>query len=176
MMTSPSPIPFIATQYRAFISRPQGSSLLRKTSVLIFLFFSLATSVSAQTPADFTGHWRRQAGSAIQRRLDIEQKGKNLRVKTVETNHEGTRNLEVKYEIGGPETTYTGLDGDKFHSAVRWDGKTLVFEITEHEGGSEIPQKVVWTLSDDSTTLQVDRSSTKSGQTRHSLIKYVREP
>jgi hypothetical protein len=147
-----------------------------KTGALIFLFLSLATSVSAQTRVDFTGHWRRQADSGTQRRLDIELHGKNLRVKTVETNPEGTRDLEVRYEIGGPETTYTGIDGDQFCSAVRWDGKALVFEITEHEGRSEIPQKVVWILSDDSNTLQVDRSSAKSGQTKHSLTKYVREP
>ena len=149
---------------------------MRKASALTILFLCLAISVSAQTPADFSGHWLRQTDSGARRRLDIEQNGKTLRVKTVEANPEGTRNLEVKYEIGGAETTYKGLDGDEFRSTVRWDGKALVFEITEHEGESVVPQKVVWSLSEDSNTLQVDRTSTKSGQTKHSLIKFVREP
>lgn len=146
---------------------------MRMASGLVFL--SLAVSVGAQTP-DFTGHWRRQADSGTQRRLEVEQSGKNLRVKTKETNPQGTRNLEVKYEIGGAETTYTGLDGDEFHSSVHWEGNGLVFDIVEHEDGSVIPQKVIWTLSEDNNTLQVDRTLTKSGQTKHSLTKFVREP
>ncbi len=110
----------------------------------------------------------------MQRHLEIEQNGRNLRVKTVVTSSKGTRNLEVKYEIGGPETSYTGLDGDQFRSAVRWDGNALVFDIIEHEDGSELPQKTVWTLIGDGDVLQVDRTMTKSTKTSHSLTTYVR--
>jgi hypothetical protein len=147
---------------------------MRNVSAIIFLFFAI--SASGQSPADFTGHWLQQTNSGMQRRLDVEQNGQNLRVKTVVTNSQGTRLLDVTYEIGGRETTYTGLDGDEFHSSVHWDDRALVFEIVEHENGSEIPQKTVWTLSEDNQMLQVDRRLTKSGKTTHSLTQYVRQP
>jgi len=147
---------------------------MRSLSALIVLF--LAISVSGQTPTDFTGRWRQQTSSGTQRQLEIEQKDRNLRVKTLLTSSEGTRNLEVRYEIGGPETTYKGLDGDEFGSSVRWDGSsTLVFDTIEREAGSEIPQKAVWTLSADSNTLQVDRL-TNSAKKTHSLTTFVRQP
>jgi len=145
---------------------------MRSLGVFVLLF--LASFVSAQSQSDFTGHWQKKTNSGMQRHLEVEQNGRNLRVKTVLTNSQGTRNLEVKYEIGGPETTYTGLDGDQFRSSVRWDGNTLVFDIVEHEDGSDIPQKTVWTLLGDGDVLQVDRTMTKSGKTTHSLTTYVR--
>ncbi len=142
-------------------------------SLSAFILF-LASFVSGQSLTDFTGHWQEKTNSGMQRHLEIEQNGRNLRVKTVVTNFQGTRNLEVKYEIGGPETTYTGLDGDQFRSSVRWDGNALVFDTIEHEAGSEIPQKTVWTLLGDGDVLQVERTMTKSGRTSHSLTTYVR--
>ena len=145
--------------------------LAYKAIVVLFL----PISVGAQTSPDFTGHWRQQANSKTQRQLEVAQTGGNLRVKTLVTNSDGTRSLEVNYVIGGPETTYTGLDGDEFHSSVRWDAGRLIFDIIEHEGSNEIPQKTVWTLSVDGTTLQVDRQFTKSGKTTHSLSTYLRQ-
>jgi hypothetical protein len=145
---------------------------LRILRVVIVLF--LAVSLSGQTRPDFTGHWRQQTGSKTQRQLDVEQKGQSLSVKTVVTNPDGTRILEVKYVIGGPETTYKGLDGDGFRSSARWDGSSVVFDTIEQEDSNEIPQKMVWTLSADGKALQVDKQVTKSGKTRHSLTTYVR--
>jgi hypothetical protein len=142
-------------------------------SVLVLFF---AISLSGQTPPDFTGHWRQQTNSKTQRQLEVEQKGQNLRVKTVVTSSHGTRNLEVKYVIGGPQTTYTGLDGDEFRSSARWDAGSLVFDTIEHEDSNEIPQKAVWTLSADGHELQVDRQVTKSGKTTRSLTTYIRQP
>jgi len=142
---------------------------MRSLSALIVLF--LAISISGQTPTDFTGRWRQQTNSGTQRQLEVEQKGQNLRVNTVVTNSEGTRNLEVKYDIGGPATTYKGLDGDEFLTSVRWYGSTLVFDTIEHEAVSEILQKAIWTLSADSNTLQVDRQLTKSGNTTQPEIR-----
>ena len=141
-----------------------------------FIVLFLVSSVNGQTATNFTGHWQQKTTSGAQRYLEVEQNGQNLRVKTVVTNAQGTRNLEVKYEIGGPEATYTGLDGDQFRSSVHWEGNALVFDITEHEAGSEIPQKTVWTLLAEGNSLQVDRTVTKSGQTSHSLTKYARQP
>jgi hypothetical protein len=146
---------------------------MRPFTTIVLLF--VAISLGAQTPPDFTGHWR-QTNSKTQRQLEVEQKGQNLRVKTVVTNSDGTRNLEVKYVIGGPKTTYTGLDGDEFRSSVRWESSRLVFDTLEHEGPDEIPQKAVWTLSADGNALQIDRELTKSGKTTHSLTTYSRQP
>ena len=147
---------------------------MRPLSTIVVLF--LALSVSGQTPPDFTGHWRQQTNSKTQHQLEVEQKGQNLRVKTVVTNSDMIRNLEVKYVIGGQETTYTGLDGDEFRTSVRWDASSLVFDTIEREGSNEIPQKAVWTLSADGNALQVDRQFTKSGKTTHSLTTYIRQP
>lgn len=116
-------------------------------SMGVFVFLFLAISVSGQSSTDFTGHWCQGTNSAAQRQLDVEQNGWSLLVKTIIGNSQGTRRLEVKYEIGGPETTYTGLDGDEFRSSVHWDGSALVFETIEHEDGRDIAQKTVWTLS-----------------------------
>jgi hypothetical protein len=147
---------------------------MRALSTIAVLFF--AVSVGGQTSTDFTGRWRQETNSKTQRQLEVEQKGQNLRVKTAVINSEGTRNLEVKYVIGGPETTYTGLDGDEFRSSVRWDASRLVFDTIEQEGANEISQKAVWTLSTDGNALQVDRQITKSGKTTHSLTAYIRQP
>lgn len=147
---------------------------IRALCSIVVLFFAI--SVSGQTPPDFTGHWRQQTNSKTQRELEVEQKGQNLRVKTVVTNSDGTRNLEVKYVIGGPETRYTGLDGDEFRSSVRWDTTGLVFDTIEREGSNEIPQKAVWTLSANGNELQVDRQFTKSGKTTSSSTTYTRQP
>ena len=70
---------------------------MRALSTIAVLF--LAISVSGQTPPDFTGHWRQQTNSKTQRLLEVEQKGQNLRVKTVVTNSDGIRELEVKYAL-----------------------------------------------------------------------------
>jgi hypothetical protein len=147
---------------------------MRALNSIVVLF--LAISVSGQTAPDFTGHWRQQTTSKIQRQLEVEQKGQNLRVKTVVSNSERTRDLEVKYVIGGSETTYKSLDGDEFRSSVRWDARSLVFDTIEQEDANEISQKATWTLSADGNALQVDRQVTKSGKTSHSLTTYVRQP
>jgi hypothetical protein len=146
-----------------------------KPASLAFGVLFVAISLAAQTLTDFSGHWHQETNSGTQRHLEVEENGQTLRVKTVATNSKGTRSLEVKYEIGGTETSYTGLDGDQFRSSVHRDGSALIFEIVEHEAGSDIPQKTVWTLSGDGKTLQVDKVMTKSGQTSHSVTTYVRD-
>jgi hypothetical protein len=136
----------------------------------------LANSVSGQTTPDFTGHWRQETNSKTLRELDIEHKGQHLRVRTVVSTSDRTCKLEVNYVIGGPEATYTGLDGDEFRSSVHWDASRLVFDIVEREDSNEIPQTTVWTLSADGNSLQVDRQITKGGKTTHSAITYTRQP
>jgi hypothetical protein len=148
-------------------------TFVKRVSAFFLLFFAI--SIRGQSATDFAGHWRQETNSATQRQLEIGQDGQALLVKTIITNSQGTRRLEVKYEIGGPQITYTGLDGDQFRSSVHWDGSALVFDTVEHEHGRDIPERTAWTLSADHNALQVDKESTKSGKTVHSLITYVRQ-
>jgi hypothetical protein len=146
-----------------------------KRVLIAIVFWFAAIAAFGRTTPDFTGHWREQTNSKVQRELEVKQKGQNLRVKTVVTNSSGTRNLEVKYAIGGPATIYKGLDSDEFHTSVRWDTSNLIFDTIEHEGLIEIPQKAVWTLSADGNTLQVDRQITRAGKTTQSSTSYLRK-
>jgi hypothetical protein len=139
----------------------------------VLLALLAGISASGQVPPDFTGHWGQNTASGVQRQLDIEQNGLTLRVKTTVTNSKGSRQLEVTWRIGGPETVYKGLDGDEFHSSVHWDGNSLVFETVESEGGNKIPETTVWTLSEDRKSFQVKRRSEGKGE---SFTTYVRQP
>jgi hypothetical protein len=145
-------------------------------SLAAFVALLFATSGNAQAPPDFTGHWRIETDSGVQRQLDLEQKGNTLRVKTTVINSKGTRHLEVSYHIGGPETVYKGLDGDEFRSSVHWDATALVFDTVEHEDGRDLPETTTWTLSEDRNRLQVRRQTNKSGKTTDSLNTFVRRP
>jgi hypothetical protein len=148
-------------------------AVVKNMGALAVLFLAICSS--GQPSTDFTGHWQQETNSATQRQLEIEQNGNSLLVRTIITNSQGARRLEVKYEIGGPPTAYTGLDGDQFRSSVHWDGGALVFEIIEHESGNEVHQKAVWTLLPDRSKLQVERDVTKSGNTTHSSTTYGRQ-
>lgn len=145
-------------------------------TVLVWTALLSAVAANGQTPPDFTGRWLQQTDAGVQRQLDVEQNGRSLVVKTTVTNSKGNRSLEVKYQIGGPATTYTGLDGDEFRSSVHWDGSALVFDTIEHEDGREIPETTRWTLAEGRDSLLVKRQSTKSGKSRDSLTTYVRQP
>ncbi|MGA9355642.1 MAG: hypothetical protein WBV46_18280 [Terriglobales bacterium] len=160
-------------------------------SVSSFISLLLTISVNAQAPIDFSGHWGAQTSSGARRELDIEQNGQSLVVKTIVTNSQeansvgtnsqgknsqGSRQMEVKYVIGGAETSYTGLDGDEFRTSVRWDGSTLVFDTVEHEDGRDIPERAVWALVENRNALQVARQSGKTTKTSQTLIRYVRQP
>jgi hypothetical protein len=172
---------FIAAQQAGDTMRPVEvpmtlsiKTLLIKTSFAL-IFFSYPICASAQARVNFSGHWR-QENSASQRQLLVEQTGTSLVVITINTHSQEIKKLQVKYEIGGPPTTYTGLDGDAFRTSVRLNRSTLVFQTVEHENGNEIPQKTIWTLSSDRTTLQVHRYVTKSGKDSDSISTFVREP
>jgi hypothetical protein len=149
------------------------SMKMRTRRIALFAALLYAVSANSQTLPDFTGHWRQQSTAGDERRLDIEQNGNTLRVNTTVVNSKGTRRLAVTYQIGGPETVYKGLDGDKFHSRLHWDGSTLVFEIVEHEAGRTIPQTTVWTLSEDGNAIRQTRQGTKSG--KDSSVSYIRQ-
>ena len=60
-----------------------------------------------------------------------------LTVEVTTKTGEGVRTLDLKYEIGGQEFVYTGLDGDEFHTEVRWDRESLIFDTIEPERTSD---------------------------------------
>jgi hypothetical protein len=49
----------------------------------------------------------------------------------------------------------------------------LVFDTVESEGGNQIPETTVWTLSEDRKSFQVERRSAGKGE---SSTTYVRQP
>jgi hypothetical protein len=159
----------------ARFSTARGDAVTKRVLIALVFSFAAIAALGQATP-DFTGHWGEQTSSKVQRELEVQQKGQDLRVKTVVTDSSGTRNLEVRYAIGGPATIYKGLDGDEFHTSVRWDTSSLLFDTIELEDSKRIPQKVVWTLSADGNTLRVDRQITKAGKTTQSLTSYLRQP
>jgi hypothetical protein len=152
-----------------------GDKIMTTRALNMMIVFVYAISLRGQSRPNFSGEWREQTDSKTQHSLEVEQKGQKLRVNTVVTNSDGTRNLDVKYAIGGSETAYKGLDGDKFLTSVQWVAGTLVFDTIEQENSSQIPQKAIWTLSEDGNTLQVDRQITKLGRTTHSSTTYIRQ-
>jgi len=83
--------------------------------------------------------------------MDVELAGSVLKVH-MEANR--GRKLDVSYHLGGPETVYTGLDGDEFHSKAKLSGDEIVFTVVEHEDGKLIPYTETWTLIDGGTSIQ----------------------
>lgn len=107
------------------------------------------------------GHWvqnnqrsvpPRHGSSAL--RMDVELNGSVLKVHMESKGGRGDRKLDVKYELGGPETVYTGLDGDEFHAQAKLAGDEIVFTVVEHEDGKLIPYTETWTLMDSGESLQ----------------------
>ncbi len=89
---------------------------------------------------------------------------------------QGERTLILSYEIGGPELVYKGLDGDEFHTKVRWNGESLVFDIVELERGKELSSQQIWTLSENGKILREVKRGRRDGQPTESLSVFERQP
>jgi hypothetical protein len=144
----------------------------------LLLFFSLPLW-GAQPQVDFSGSWQQDASRSVpevkagrSRELDIQLTATTLTYKLITKSSQGPRTQAFKFEIGGPEIVYTGLDGDEFHTKVRWDGEALVFDTVEHERGSEILSKQVWTVTDGGKSLREVRQTMKSGKPVESVAVY----
>jgi hypothetical protein len=147
----------------------------------ICLLLQSSPSLEAQTPADFSGVWQQDVSRSVPQRksgrareLKIQQIGQVLTVKITATTGQGVRTLDLKYEIGGEELVYTGLDGDEFHTKVRWDGESLVFDTVEHERGKTIVSKQIWTLAEGGKILREVKQSKDPGETAESVAIYAR--
>jgi hypothetical protein len=129
----------------------------------------------------FNGTWRQQitptAGkSRALKQLVIKTDANNLAVTM--TGPGKLKTVDVTFQIGGPEVTYTGLDGDQFQLKVSLQGTDLLFEGREHEGGRVLPVREVWTLRTEGNNLLLidSRSSkdTQEGATRTTIYEQVR--
>jgi hypothetical protein len=101
--------------------------------------------------------------------------GRILAVKVITQMNQSTRTLDLEYQIGGEELVYTGLDGDEFHTKLRWDGGSLVFDTVEHERGKEIVSKQIWALADGGTVLREVKQSKETGELTESLAVFTKE-
>jgi endonuclease YncB( thermonuclease family) len=119
--------------------------------VLLGLAIVSASLSPGQEPMGFVGHWRQDLAdtspkpkSRIPKELVIKLDGDTLMVTMKGPGK--VHSVDVTFRIGGPEVTYTGLDGDEFHIKAIRDGNSLVFDGSEHENGSDRPVHKVWTL------------------------------
>jgi hypothetical protein len=154
---------------------------IRLASASICLLF-LSAPATPQAPRNFSGVWHQDLSrsvpprkSAGAREMVVQQDGQSLSVKTRANASQGVRSLDLTYEIGGKALVYTGLDGDEFHSAVRWAGESLVFDIVEHERGTEITSQRVWTLDEGGNVLREVRKFEREGQAAESVAIFERE-
>ncbi len=107
--------------------------------------------VYSQDLSGFAGNWRQDIAETTPRprgktpkELKVKIDGDTLMMTM--TGPGKVHTVEITLQIGGPEVTYTGLDGDEFHVKLTRDGHSLVFDGREHEKGRDYPVHEVWTL------------------------------
>ncbi len=148
-----------------------------RLALTLSVYFFLP-SLRAQAAVDFSGTWQQDLTRSVPpskakrvRKLSIQQSGSSLMVRITNRTAQGVRTLDLKYEIGGPELVYKGLDGDEFHTNVAWERDSLVFDTVEHERGKEIPSKRIWTLSEGGKILR----EVKHGEAADSVAIFEKE-
>jgi hypothetical protein len=148
-----------------------------------FVLLHPSPSLQAQQPVDFSGTWRQDLSRSVPlrkssraRELKIQQIGQVLTVQVTTKTGEGLRTLNLKYEIGGQELVYTGLDGDEFHTKVRWEHESLVFDTIEHERGKQIVSRQIWTLADGRKILREVKQVKDADEPAESLAIYESSP
>jgi hypothetical protein len=148
---------------------------------LCFLLQS-APALEAQAQVDFSGTWQQDLSRSVPQRksqrpreLKIQHIGRTLTVKITTQRGQDARTLDLKYKIGGQELVYIGLDGDEFHTQVRWDGESLVFDTVEHERGKEIVSKQIWTLSEGGKVLREVKQAREAGEQSESVAVFAKE-
>jgi hypothetical protein len=107
--------------------------------------------VYSQDVGGFAGSWRQDITQTSLRSKEKNAKGLEVKIDgdtlmITMTGPGKVHSVELTLQIGGPEVTYTGLDGDEFHIKLTRNGDGLVFEGREHEKGSDYRVHEVWTL------------------------------
>ncbi len=135
--------------------------------------------VVSDARAQFAGSWQQNndrcvpspRSKAVSNKMTVTLNNPTLRVHIVSNNGRGERQLDLTYEIDGKEIVYTGMDGDEYHSKVRWAANSLVFTNVEHERGRIVPSQEIWTLLDSGKSLQRVRVTTDSAEdAKHTCI------
>jgi hypothetical protein len=67
------------------------------------------------------------------------------------------------------------LDGDEFHTKVRWDGESLAFDTVEHERGKEIVSKQIWTLAEGGKVLREVKQTKEADEQTESLAMFAKK-
>jgi len=119
----------------------------------------------AQEPSGFAGTWRQvlspTSKGRIPKELVITLDNDTLMV--IMKGPGKLHSINLTFQIGGPEVTYTGLDGDEFHIRVTRDRDSLVFDGSEHEEGRDLPVHEMWTLRNNGEgQVLVDTKNAKS--------------
>jgi hypothetical protein len=146
---------------------------------LLLLASALASSgiLHGQEPSRFVGTWRQDISAAAKvktpKELVIRLDGDKLTVIT--TGPGKVRSINVTFQIGGPEVTYTGLDGDEFHVKVTRDANSLVFDGREHEESRNLPVHEIWTLlNKGERQVLLDTKNAKSPHEMDKIFAYQR--
>jgi hypothetical protein len=126
---------------------------------VLLLGLALAGISHGKEPGEFDGKWRQKSKSARELIIKLDGETLMLTMKGPGKIH----SVNMTFQIGGPEVTYTGLDGDEFHIKAIRDGDSLVFDGTEHEDGSILRVHEVWTLRNEGGgKILVDTKNAKS--------------
>ena len=147
------------------------------TLVLPVLF--CAGLVRAEDKPNFSGTWKQNNEKSKLNRPStlksyvnkIEHKDPNLKVVTTLVGDRGEYTYERSYTTGGKEQVTKDREGDEFHTTVKWEGKTLVFETSEVERERKLTTTEKWTLSEDGKTLtKVRRTSGPRGDLENTYV------
>lgn len=154
---------------------------MRFLSAALFASLAFPPFLPAQDLSAFAGSWRQDIPDSSPRsktrkpkELNVAITGDNLTMAI--TGPGKVHHIEVTFQIGGPEVTYTGLDGDEFHIKLTREGNSLIFAGREHEDGHNYAVHEVWTLRDKSEgQVLVDTKDAKDpDEPRKSVTEYER--
>jgi uncharacterized lipoprotein NlpE involved in copper resistance len=131
----------------------------RKTAVIAaFLVFLMGTAGAADK-SDFAGTWKQNMDKSTTKSSwlksyvnKLELKDDTLVVTTTTVGDRGERSYDRTYTLGKEERS-KDRDGDEFTTTVKIDGRNLIFETLEKEGGQVLTSREVWTVSEDGKTM-----------------------
>jgi hypothetical protein len=119
---------------------------------------------------DFSGTWKQSNERCTPKRtgdvtLHIDHRDPDLIVETTVLRSSGSlRHALQRYSTDGKTSVSTGADGDEFHTAIVWNGQSLVFSVEEHEDGRILLSKETWTLLENGAVLQRVRGPSGGGE------------
>jgi hypothetical protein len=135
-----------------------AASLVLTISAALASAFSLGLGQDKDGRPDFTGKWKiesitKEVGepltTPVSEREMNEIDHKDPELKIIKSYEGLDRVIELRYTIGGKESTITGLHGSTFISKAGWSGKRLIFTYQLRSG----ELKETWDLDDDRKTL-----------------------